>query len=76
MGSPKVFQEQGMQASGPVFWTTSLEMDPKSLQNRKTLGIHSFVKNLKCASQRREVLGTPGPKGQLSDAKSPPFQFL
>lgn len=28
-----------MQASGPVFWTTSLEMDPKSLQNTW----HSFI---------------------------------
>ena len=85
MGRPEGIPGQGVQTWEPdessgqdaAFWTPSPETGvPKSFQNRETLGAPSFVKNLKSVSQRREVRVTLGPKGQLSDAKSPPFQFL
>ena len=85
MGRPEGIPEQGVQTWEPdesrgqdaAFWTTSPETGvPKSFQNRATLGAPSFVKNLKCVSQRREVRAILEPKGQLSNTKSPPFQFL
>lgn len=84
MGSPASIQHQPIQAGEPdevsgqalAFWTTSLETgDRQSLQKRKTPGAHSFVKSLKCAPQRREGRATPGPKGQLSEAKAPPLSI-
>lgn len=77
--SEQATQKKGLdEVSSPdlTFATTSLKMGvPKSFQNCKHL-VFIHLSKTHWASQRKEVIATPGPKGQLSNAKSPPFQFL
>lgn len=60
-----------------TFGTTSLAIrDPQVISKSKTLGAHFICQKPHCVHRRTEVTTTAGPRGQLSDAKSPPFQFL
>lgn len=81
---PRSTPEQGMQAGEsdmvsaqpsplrPALWRQG---PSESFQIQKNLVRTHLSETFHCAPQRK-VTGTPGLKGQLTDAGSPPFQYL